>query len=117
MFDGLKQRWDDICTRCGLCCFQRDRVEGELVIHEHAPCRFLDTEKRLCTVYDTRLSTCKECRKLTVFHALFSRYLPDSCGYVETLRIWRRVANPRRPVQTQSSETPSVQGTPSARPD
>ena len=89
---SFKQRWDDICTQCGACCYQRDRVGGELVIHKELPCRFLDTDSQLCTVYDTRLQTCVECKRVTIFHALFSRYLPDDCGYVERFRKWRRLS-------------------------
>ena len=81
--------WEDICTKCGACCYRRDRVDGNLLIKKNLPCRFLDTSNDLCTVYETRLKTCSECSKVTIFHALFSRYLPDDCGYVVNFRKWK----------------------------
>ena len=86
----VREWWDDICTQCGACCYRRDRVAGELVVKKDQPCRFLDTEHNLCTTYDTRFKECAECRQVTLVHALFSRYLPDDCGYVEKFRFWRR---------------------------
>ena len=86
----VREWWDDICTRCGACCYRRDRVAGELVVRKDQPCRFLDTGSNLCTVYDKRFEECAECRQVTILHALFSRYLPDDCGYVEKFRFWRR---------------------------
>ena len=86
----VREWWDDICTQCGACCYRRDRVAGELVVKKDQPCRFLDTDHNLCTTYDTRFKECAECRQVTLVHALFSRYLPDDCGYVEKFRFWRR---------------------------
>ena len=106
VLEHLKSQWEDLCTQCGVCCYERERVCGELQIHEGAPCSFLDTETKLCTVYDTRLKTCKECRQVTVFHALFSPYLPNSCGYVQTFRIWKRSSKFRPEVQTEIERTP-----------
>ena len=82
--------WVDICTQCGACCYQRDRVAGELAVNKQAPCRFLDTDSNSCTVYTSRFEKCAECRQMTPFHALFSRYLPDPCDYVEKFRFWRK---------------------------
>ncbi|MBN1834216.1 MAG: YkgJ family cysteine cluster protein [Spirochaetales bacterium] len=52
-----------------------------------APCRFLDPDTHLCTVYQERFTMCRDCKKLTVFHALFSPYLPADCGYVQAFRL------------------------------
>ena len=52
-----------------------------------APCRFLDRNTRLCTVYARRFSVCQDCKKLTLLHAMFSPYLPESCGYVQKYRL------------------------------
>ena len=114
MFADLQRKWDDLCTQCGQCCYRRDRVQGELVIDRSSPCRFLDTETQLCTVYESRLSTCANCKRLTVFHALFSPYLPDDCGYVEKLRIWRRPASDRQRAAGQSA---APDGSTAAPPD
>ena len=76
--------WDDICTRCEACCYRRDRVAGELAVNKQAPCRFLDTDSNLCTVYTSRFEKCAECRQVTLFHALFSRYLPEDNELTDT---------------------------------
>ena len=85
-FRRRRKRWESLCNRCGLCCYERVRKNGRLVIRFGSPCQFLDTETHLCTVYECRFQVCPECRKVTIFHALFSRYLPDSCGYVQAYR-------------------------------
>ena len=107
---SLWQRWDDLCTQCGACCYQRDRSGGQLIIHEQSPCRFLDIQSQLCTVYDTRLQTCAECKRVTIFHALFSRYLPDDCGYVERFRKWRRLSTGSLLGQRRTAGMPSTRG-------
>ena len=96
-----RARWDSICNRCGLCCYERVRRSGCLVIKYDSPCQFLDTETKLCTVYDYRFKVCPECRKVTIFHALFSRYLPDSCGYVQAYRRGQSRSEPYSRNETQ----------------
>jgi uncharacterized cysteine cluster protein YcgN (CxxCxxCC family) len=54
------------------------------------PCIHLDTTTRTCTVYEKRFETCSACRKMTLRHALFVRWLPKSCGYVQRYRVWAR---------------------------
>ena len=79
-------RWENVCKRCGTCCYERDYVNGRLVVRA-VPCKFLDTQTKSCTVYEHRFRICPDCRKMTIFHALFSKYLPASCGYVEEYRL------------------------------
>jgi uncharacterized cysteine cluster protein YcgN (CxxCxxCC family) len=85
-----RARWESICTMCGLCCYEKEWRGGKIVTNYRAPCRFLDEASRLCTVYDRRFRECAECRKMTIFHALFAAYLPDQCGYVRRYRLPRR---------------------------
>ena len=89
---NVQDWWDDICTQCGACCYRRDRIDGQLIVNKQAPCRFLDTDDNLCTVYTTRFKKCAECHQVTLFHALFSRYLPDDCGYVQKFRFWQKAS-------------------------
>jgi uncharacterized cysteine cluster protein YcgN (CxxCxxCC family) len=85
-----RQAWEAVCRRCGLCCYDRDPdARGVLIVHLTSPCRHLDLVSRLCTIYENRLKKCRECRKVTLLHALFSRYLPDSCGYALRYGRWR----------------------------
>ena len=82
--------WESVCTQCGLCCYQKEWRRGKIVTNFQAPCRFLEESSRMCTVYDLRFRRCSECRKMTIFHALFASYLPEKCGYVRRFRFWRR---------------------------
>ena len=84
-----REAWDRICKRCGSCCYERVYRSGELVIKHDRPCNYLDTQSKECTVYTERFKACRECQKLTIFHALFAIYLPDTCGYVEKYG-WRK---------------------------
>jgi uncharacterized cysteine cluster protein YcgN (CxxCxxCC family) len=85
-----RQRWEAVCTQCGLCCYQKEWRFGKIVTNYRAPCRFLDESSRLCTIYERRFRECAECRRMTIFHALFVSYLPAECGYVRRFRFWRR---------------------------
>jgi uncharacterized cysteine cluster protein YcgN (CxxCxxCC family) len=87
-----RERWEALCLRCGLCCYKKEIRRGAVVTNFRAPCRYLDESTRMCTVYRMRFRTCAECRKMTIFHALFVSYLPETCGYVRRFRPWRRLA-------------------------
>ncbi len=88
---GRAARWEAICDRCGLCCYDRERsfLKG-LVILWRRPCPYLQVSTGFCSVYDRRFSVCKECRKVTIFHALFDGYMPKSCAYVRRFRPFSR---------------------------
>lgn len=89
MFHAGKKRidsWEDLCKQCGLCCFERIRVAGGVRIDLSRPCSYLDVSSRRCTVYEKRFKTKAFCAKVNVFHALFGRRMPLTCGYVEHYR-------------------------------
>ncbi len=98
MRQALRRRrkdWEDTCTRCGLCCYEKDiSGNGAVFIDLDRPCRFLDPATRACTVYDRRFRVCRDCRKVRMYHALFSRYMPPECGYVRRYRKWWGVLLP-----------------------
>jgi uncharacterized cysteine cluster protein YcgN (CxxCxxCC family) len=87
-----RSRWESLCLRCGRCCYEKDMRGGRYVTNERRPCAHLDTRTRQCTVYATRFQECAQCRRMTVAHALFVRWLPDSCGYVQCFRFGRSPA-------------------------
>jgi uncharacterized cysteine cluster protein YcgN (CxxCxxCC family) len=66
-----------------------------VVTNFNKPCVHLDVSSRLCTVYERRFDACSGCRKMTLYHALFVRWLPATCGYVVHFRP-RRSAAARR---------------------
>lgn len=75
--------WEKLCNRCGLCCYSKTVEDDRVVYHMDHPCRDLDAEQSLCRVYDTRFSDNPECKKMTLFKAMFAPYLPPTCGYVQ----------------------------------
>lgn len=89
-FSRLRE-WEELCDRCGLCCYERELTRsGELIVELSSPCEFLDPDTRLCRVYPERFSKCPDCCKVSLFHAIFSRYLPPGCAYVRIFRFRRR---------------------------
>ncbi len=93
LFDRVRERiarrrqwWESLCHRCGLCCYQKEIRGGRVRVQMDSPCRFLDLSTGLCVVYENRFRMCPECRKMRYWHARFSRWLPDSCGYVQHYR-------------------------------
>jgi uncharacterized protein len=82
-----RARWEALCRRCGTCCYEKDIKGFSVVTNYQRPCVHLDTASRLCTEYENRLAVCPQCRKMTLRHALFVRWLPDGCGYVQRFRL------------------------------
>jgi uncharacterized cysteine cluster protein YcgN (CxxCxxCC family) len=83
---GRRERWDAICDRCGLCCYQKQIRRGAVITDWRSPCRFLDESTRLCTVYEDRFAACPDCRRMTLTHAFFTSWLPENCAYVRRYR-------------------------------
>jgi uncharacterized protein len=79
-------RWEALCLRCGKCCYEKDVRGRAIVTNYHRPCLHLDTRTHLCTVYEKRFDLCPQCRRMTLRHALFVRWLPEGCGYVSRYR-------------------------------
>ena len=79
-------RWEALCLRCGTCCYEKDVRGRAIVTNYRRPCLHLDTRTHLCTVYEKRFDLCPQCRRMTLRHALFVRWLPEECGYVSRYR-------------------------------
>lgn len=60
-----------------------------------SPCEFLDSCNNKCTIYSKRFKTNPDCKKVNIYEALFNPYLPSSCGYVKSIRFWKRGRNGR----------------------
>ncbi|MGA2977609.1 MAG: hypothetical protein ABSF77_20080 [Spirochaetia bacterium] len=90
-FADRRARWEGLCRRCGVCCYEKDFRGGAVVTDYRRPCIHLNTVTHECTVYERRFAACPNCRKMTILHALFVRWLPDTCGYVQRYRYRGRV--------------------------
>jgi hypothetical protein len=73
--------WEDICNRCGLCCFEKYIDEHDRLIITTIPCRFLDIFSRECKVYHKRFKVGEDCQKLTPELVATVDWLPDECAY------------------------------------
>ncbi|MCL2792870.1 MAG: hypothetical protein FWD87_07240 [Spirochaetaceae bacterium] len=78
--------WENLCNKCGFCCLKKEYVNGAWIINSNNPCEYLDVKSNLCFVYEERFKICPECKKMTIFEALFEDFLPITCGYVKFFR-------------------------------
>ena len=82
-----RKNWDDLCSRCGLCCYARSVTPGgRVIIDFNAPCEHFDKKTNLCLVFKNRFKKCDHCGKVDLFCALFNRSLPPDCSYYKTFR-------------------------------
>ena len=93
-----RERWESLCNRCGRCCYEKRVVGSRVITDWHRPCPHLEVKTGLCRVYDRRFELCGSCRRMTLAHALFTRWLPADCGYVQHYRRRQGGPVPGRPV-------------------
>ena len=79
-------KWENKCSRCGLCCHEKVVSGNTLVIDLDSWCEFYDPKSKQCTVYAKRFVECERCRKMTVWRAMFASYIPETCAYAEWAR-------------------------------
>jgi uncharacterized cysteine cluster protein YcgN (CxxCxxCC family) len=106
ILSARRVRWEGLCKRCGLCCYEKDARGNGVTTDYRRPCIHLNTITKECTVYERRFARCPQCKPMTIPHALFVRWLPDSCGYVQHYRYRGRArGNPRaEPVPSEARE-------------
>jgi len=105
MLRRFARRWESLCRRCGLCCYEKVRgADGTWVLDLSRPCPWLDESDHSCRIYSRRLAVYPRCRRITVLRALFAGYLPANCGYVEALRP-RWFPKPRLVLSCESEES------------
>jgi len=73
--------WEDLCDRCGLCCFEKIEDDCGTIFFTRTPCRYLDVVSRECRVYERRFAINPECVKLTPELVRELRWLHDGCAY------------------------------------
>jgi|GEM_PF-276593 len=95
--ETLKQQWEDICNRCGLCCYEKIRNQSGRVVSTPVPCRYLDLHSHECKVYDKRFNVGENCQQLTPETVATVEWLPEECAY-------RQQQSPLPPVKKQTEQ-------------
>lgn len=75
--------WENICLRCGECCFEKWIDADGSIITTRISCRYLDVVTRQCKVYTKRLDVGEGCVNLTPELVRSADWLPASCAYRE----------------------------------
>jgi len=87
LFGMIRQRrveqWESHCNRCGLCCHEKTLIGNEVIYDLDSWCEHYDPETKLCRIYAKRLTEHSRCKAVTLRRAMFSSYLPPTCGYVQ----------------------------------
>lgn len=73
--------WEEVCRRCGLCCFEKSVDQRGRFVTTRTPCRHLDIVSRTCRVYHKRLDVGEGCVKLTPELVAAADWLPEHCAY------------------------------------
>jgi uncharacterized protein len=77
--------WEDICLKCGECCFEKWIDADGSIITTRISCRYLDVVTRHCKVYSKRFDVGEGCVNLTPELVRAADWLPASCAYREHL--------------------------------
>lgn len=73
--------WEEICNRCGLCCFEKKLDVRGRNVTTRVPCRHLDIVTRECRVYQKRFEVGEGCLQLTPEIVAAADWLPEDCAY------------------------------------
>ncbi len=84
--DDSPTDWEDICQRCGECCFEKKIDDKGTVVTTAVPCRFLDIHDRTCRIYSQRQQVESDCIKLTPENLADLDWLPAGCAYRKKLK-------------------------------
>ncbi|WP_419571534.1 YcgN family cysteine cluster protein [Rheinheimera sp.] len=91
--DMSTQEWEALCDGCAKCCLNKfiddEEQEGptdyiadeETVYYTNIACKYLNSHKCECTVYDQRTVLVPDCVKLTKENLKDIFFMPNSCSY------------------------------------
>lgn len=82
--------WEQLCEKCGLCCFEKIEDESGSIFFTSTPCRYLDVVTRECRIYNRRFAIYPECVRLTEELVRELTWLHDDCGYRKALGLTRK---------------------------
>jgi uncharacterized cysteine cluster protein YcgN (CxxCxxCC family) len=88
--DNMSTEWENLCNKCGSCCFEKIEDESGTIFFTNTPCRYLDVESRFCKIYDRRFEIYPDCIKLTEDLVRELAWLDDDCGYRKNFGITRK---------------------------
>lgn len=91
----MTDEWENLCRRCGQCCFEKKYDEYGQIVTTRVACRHLDIVTRECRVYHKRFDVGENCVKLTPAVVAEADWLPACCAYREM--IGTRDAGTRKP--------------------
>ncbi|MDQ7073314.1 MAG: YcgN family cysteine cluster protein [Gammaproteobacteria bacterium] len=74
--------WESLCDGCARCCLHKleDEEEGT-VYYTRAACSLLDIKTCRCSDYPNRQQKMPDCLQLSVEHANYFDWLPETCAY------------------------------------
>ena len=77
-----QEEWEALCDGCGICCLYKvENADTGVVELTNIVCRFLDTDKCRCQLYENRHSAMPTCIKLTPKNIAGLTWLPETCAY------------------------------------
>lgn len=80
--DITDEQWENICKRCGKCCFYKYVIEETNELEYGEPCELLDPKTNLCTCYHSRNVVKPDCLKLSPKNIEENAWwLPEECAY------------------------------------
>jgi uncharacterized cysteine cluster protein YcgN (CxxCxxCC family) len=91
-----REQWEAICRKCSRCCYEKVDLGGGVIRYTDEPCEHLDTETKLCKVYDRRHEVEPDCISLTPHLVRFLHWMPTECAYVEKIRHEDAIAEIRQ---------------------
>ncbi len=72
-------QYENLCRRCGACCYQKVRTDDGEVIITDVPCEYLEVATNLCRVYPERFVKQPLCASARASAAM--KCLPGTCPY------------------------------------
>ena len=74
--------WESLCDGCGRCCLHKleDEDDGR-IYYTRAACDLLDIKSCRCKDYPNREKLMPDCIQLSVDHAQYFDWLPETCAY------------------------------------
>jgi uncharacterized cysteine cluster protein YcgN (CxxCxxCC family) len=82
LVDMTPEEWDALCDGCGRCCLEKlEDKDADKIFYTAVACRFLDTYRCSCMVYEQRKELVPDCLWLTSNNIKQFHWLPATCAY------------------------------------